>query len=148
MISVELKNFGRLQDVANNYPRVAEKHVGYAIVRSLTRVMGTTKKEAPQGVTTFLKNRWSIIPGRFEGALRSGTSYAMAVHNGTQPHFAPIGALQAWARKKGMNAYALRNSIAVKGTKANPFLTRSVKQEEHNIDGEMKDAIKKILSNV
>lgn len=147
-VTVELKNFNRLQEVASRYPQVAEKHVGYAITRALTRVMGSVKQEAPQGVSTFLKNRWTIRAGRFEGTLFSGTEYASAVHNGTRPHFVPIEDLKKWAIKKGINAYAVQKSIAKKGTRPNKFLDRAVKANESKMDKDLQDAITNIINEV
>lgn len=147
-VTVELKNFDRLKEVADRYPQVAEKYVGYAITRALTRVMSAAKEEAPQGVSTFLKNRWTIRAGRFESALVSGTEYAKAVHNGTKPHFVSPAALMKWSMKKGLNAYAVSKSIAKKGTMPNPFLQRAVDKSRDGMDRDLEKAIKDIIANV
>ncbi len=147
-VTVELKNFDRMKEVADRYPQIAEKYVGYGITRALTRVMGGAKVEAPQGVTTFLKNRWTIRSSRFEGALVSGTEYAKAVHQGTKPHFVSPGQLMKWSMKRGLNAYAVSKSIGKKGTMPNPFLQRAVDQNKDKMDQDMNNAIKEILSNV
>ena len=114
--------------------------------------MGEAKVQAPQGVSTFLKNRWEVKIGRFEGALISGASYAMAVHKGSRPHWTgvtdPNSSLRKWAIKKGLNPYAVQRSIALKGTRPNPFLERSAQMQESNMDREMQNAIKEIISNV
>ena len=147
-VTVELKNFDRMKEVADRYPQVAEKYVGFAMTRALTRVMGAVKIEAPQGISTFLKNRWTIRSGRFEAALVSGTEYAKAVHNGTKPHFVSPEKLMKWSMKKGLNAYAVSKSIAKKGTMPNPFLQRAVDQNKDKMDQDLENAIKDIISNV
>jgi hypothetical protein len=147
-VSVQLVNFERLQEVADRYPQVSEKYVGQAIQRSLLRVMGSAKREAPMGVTGFLVNKWSVKMGRFTGSLVSDSEHAVYVHNGTKPHWAPIDPLAKWAQRKGLNPYAVRNSIAMKGTRANPFLRRAVDKEVENIDNEMDMGIKQILANI
>lgn len=148
VVDLKLVNFERLQEVADKYPQVAEKYVGQAIQRALLRVMGAAKKEAPMGVTGFLAGKWNIKMERFTGSLVSGSEHAVYVHNGTKPHWAPIDPLAKWAKRKGLNPYAVRNSIAMKGTRANPFLRRAVDQEVENIDKELDKGIKDILANI
>ena len=59
--------------------------------------------------------------------------YAAFVQHGTDPHKPPIEPLKVWARRKlGQEsaAYAVREKIAKKGTDANPFITRAIKNLE------------------
>lgn len=59
--------------------------------------------------------------------------YAAFVQHGTDPRKVPIEHLKVWARRKlGQEsaAYAVREKIAKKGTDANPFITRAIKNLE------------------
>ena len=44
--------------------------------------------------------------------------YGEAIHYGTRPHMPPVGAIQGWANRKGINAWALAKSINTYGTQA------------------------------
>jgi hypothetical protein len=62
------------------------------------------------------------------GEVRVDNDTAIFVHNGTRPHWAPVGALRGWADRHGINPFALQRSIARKGTRANPWFETAVEQ--------------------
>jgi hypothetical protein len=63
------------------------------------------------------------------GEVRVESPTAIFVHNGTKPHWAPVGALRGWAQRHGINPFALQRSIARKGTKPNPWFEKAVEQD-------------------
>ncbi len=65
------------------------------------------------------------------GKVFTSTEYAKFVHEGTRPHKVSGKHLEGWARKKGLNPYAVAKSISKKGTKANPFFTRAIKKNKN-----------------
>lgn len=134
MLEVKIDNLSGVLKLADKYPAIAEKHVNTAIAGSLVRVLAAEKMEAPFGVTGRLRDDWTIQNGRFTGTLRSNAPYAMAVHDGTRPHFVSGESLGPWAKKKGLNPYAVAKSIAKKGTKANPFFKRAIEGTEAQIN--------------
>ena len=73
--------------------------------------------------------------------------YAASVEFGSVPHWAPIGPLKQWAKRKLGDegaAYAVQKTIAKKGTKPQPFLRPAYKKV---IPGYKKE-IKRILRSV
>ena len=73
--------------------------------------------------------------------------YAASVEFGSVPHWAPIGPLKQWAKRKlgdESAAYAVQKTIAKKGTKPQPFLRPAYKKV---IPGYKKE-IKRILRSV
>ena len=48
--------------------------------------------------------------------------YGLYVERGTRPHWPPIAPLRGWARRHGVNPFAVQRAIARRGTKARPFL--------------------------
>jgi len=95
------------------------------------------KKRAPVGVSGLLRARIThevIKDGLFSMKTRvydpvntqSGYNYPLAVEYGTKPHWLPWegseNTWQLWAKRKGIPAGVLRYAIAMKGTKAHPFL--------------------------
>lgn len=55
--------------------------------------------------------------------------YGLYVELGTEPHWAPIKALEGWATRKGINPYAVQRSIATFGTQPQSFMGDLVKIE-------------------
>lgn len=148
LVKLEIKNLSKLTALATRYPAASERHVGAAIKRSLVRIFGEEKKEAPVGVSAQLRDRWELVTARFAGSLTSGVNYAKGVHDGRGPHYVSPAALAPWAAKKGLNPYAVSKSIERKGTKANPFLQRAVDNTAKAVENEFAVAIDAILTDV
>lgn len=146
-VEVQIKGIEKLVKQMEKYPAISEKHVNRAINRSLVRILGQEKQQAPV-FTGNLRDNWRLDIGRFEGSLRSNAPYSAAVHEGTRPHMPPISAIEVWARKKGLNPWAVAKSIAKKGTKANPFLKRAVEMEQENVNKEFAEALRSITKEL
>lgn len=90
----------------------------------------------------------------FKLEFGSNVQHAIFVHEGTKPHWAPIAPLKAWALKKFEGtvderigiAYAVRQKIAKKGTKARPFLGVALRAHEQKIQGRINTAISEALA--
>lgn len=147
-VQLEIKGLDKLVKQMERYPAISEKHVNTAINRSLVRILGQEKQQAPVGVTGNLRDNWKIDIGRFTGSLRSMAPYSMAVHMGSQPHAVSGETLKAWAARKGLNPWAVAANIKKHGTKPNPFLQRSIKVEQENVNGEFAKALGAILAEV
>lgn len=146
-VEVTITGLDTLVAVMNKYPAISEKYVNKAINRSLVRVLGEEKVQAPVH-TGNLRDNWTIAMGRFEGSLASNAPYAAAVHNGSVPHMPPVDALKLWCSKKGIDPWALARAIQKRGTRANPFLQRAVDNQTNQINGEFRDAINGILQEI
>lgn len=148
MIKVEIKGLNKLINFAEQYPEISEKYINQAINRSLLRIWGKEKTEAPFGVSGTLRDNWIVQVGRFEGALKANAPYALFVEEGTKPHMPPVDEITPWAKKKGINPWAVAISISKKGTKANPFLQRSVDAVKSDIEGEFATALQSAMDEV
>lgn len=152
-MEIKINGLNNLMKMADRYPAISEKYVNRAIQRSLIRIQDKAKVNAPFGTTGQLKNNWNLRTGRFQGSLSSnaqsgGYYYGTAVEFGTKPHFPPVDKLTLWAKRKGMNPYVLAKSISRKGTKANPFFSKSIKSSESDIDKEFERALDDILKEI
>src|SRR5664279_1712518 len=81
---------------------------------------------APVAVTGDLRRsvRYTYTPALLMAEVTPNVPYASDVEYGGKARFvsvAPGTPLRKWADMKGINPYAVRNSIAKKGTKAHPF---------------------------
>lgn len=146
-VDVTINGLARLQHQMEKYPSISEPHINKAIGRSLVRILGQEKQQAPVD-TGNLRDNWKIDIGRFEGSLVSNAPYSAAVHGGSRPHMPPVDAITRWAQKRGLNPWAVAKSIAKKGTKANPFLQRAVTIEKDNVNREFKVALDSITSEL
>ena|SRR3989304_3626310 len=120
-VQVQFKGLEKLQNIAKKYPAIAERHVRKAIHVALIDVWNEEKQEAPVR-TGHLRARWDTIVGRkgdkLIGTLRSNTSYAIFVHEGTRYQ------------------------------RANPFLIRSAKNAKERVNKDFEEAIGDILNEV
>ena len=56
--------------------------------------------------------------------------------------------LNMWAKSKGINPYALQRSIAKKGTKAHPFLQRTLNEVDSQVLPDFNKGIGKIIERI
>ena len=63
--------------------------------------------------------------GSRERRIGPNVEYGPYVEFGTKPHFPPPAALEGWARRHGISGggYVVARKIAIKGTKAQPYMT-------------------------
>lgn len=84
----------------------------------------TMKGHANVGATGELRDSigYEIDPALLASEIKPSVSYGDALETGSKPHWAPIEPLKAWAEVKGLNPYAVRWSIAQKGTLPHPYI--------------------------
>lgn len=74
-----------------------------------------------------------------------GSRYAKYVHAGRKPgKMPPVKALERWAKKKGLNAWAVAKSIEKKGIKPKPFLTDALEAKKGSVVKQFDNALERI----
>jgi len=76
--------------------------------------------------------------------------YGKYVDEGTKPHWAPIAPFKKWASAKGLKpqtAYAVRASIAKKGTKPHRFFTTIIEKEIERLLPKLDEGFIRFLDN-
>lgn len=121
------------------------------LVEDAAKVTVATEKEhAPVGVggDKGLRGaiRYELVPETLEALVIPDVPYAAPVEYGSKPHWAPIEPLKAWAALKGMNPYALRWSIAQKGTKPHPYVEPTAEEMDSLIGGMFNDGIAEFIT--
>jgi hypothetical protein len=87
---------------------------------------------------------------RVEVELYAGgpaAKYALFVHEGTLPHWVPIEALKAWAKKvlgDENAAYAVQKKIAMYGTRAQKYLEKPWRAELPNVPKRLRAAMQRL----
>ncbi|HWZ65631.1 MAG TPA: HK97-gp10 family putative phage morphogenesis protein [Patescibacteria group bacterium] len=117
---------------------------------SVSEITARTRKLAPHATGTLQR---SIMPERNYPVARVKVNapYGSYVENGTRPHWPPIGAIAAWAAKKGIGdakgyratgkgstPFLIARAISKRGTKAQPFWKPGIEQSVPLIDREMR----------
>jgi hypothetical protein len=108
----------------------------------------TEKEHASVGVTGDLKESitYDLVPESLSASVGPTANYAAPVEYGSKPHWAPIEPLKAWAALKGMNPYALRWSIAQKGTLPHPYVEPTYEEVEPLIGILFSDGMRNLLA--
>jgi len=130
------------------FPKEVEVGINNGLKKCAVAVEGSAKMEAPVGVSGHLRSgiKTHLIP--FIAKVVPTVEYADDVHEGTPPHLitgSDFESLKNWASKKGVNVYAVRNSIKMYGTKANPFMERAVEKEQENFQDYFEQELTKVL---
>ncbi len=144
---VEIKGLEKLEEAMMLSPKTVARVLDQAIKRSGAILsMNTNTQTVPYGVSGFLIQRFSAAYGFLTVSWAPHVKYAGDVEFGTAPHKIPYGSsdfasLTAWCLEKGLNPYAVRNSIAVHGTKANPYMERIRSRSRDDIDKTFRETI-------
>lgn len=149
---IKIENINEIREVFRMYPVIANREIQNGLLEAGKTISGQEKREAPVGVTAHLKQSIGI-------RLKSGSviivpkkEYAMAVHQGTRPHYVSVkdkrSPLHIWAIKKGLNPYAVQKSIMRKGTKPNPFVDRTIERVEYKVRRIFVGVMEKIIKNI
>lgn len=77
-------------------------------------------------------------------------TYALYVHEGTRPHYAPMDAIREWAERKSRGGkdfpwFAIWLKIAKEGTEAKPFLTDAIEATQDKYMPVIEQEYQKVL---
>lgn len=123
-----------LEDLQKQYWwDVVKWYLNTAIKKATLVLEWEAKRESPvdrgQLRSNFLTKHYDL-----KSVLYNPTKYAEFVQFGTRPHTPPREPIKQYAERKWIPAFALWYSIKRRGTKANDFLGRAVRQSETKID--------------
>lgn len=132
--------------------RILTQEVGQGVTRIVEAVATQARADAPvdRGIlrgSIFTRVTPGVGPVLVEGLVATGRQapYAEDVERGTPPHWiTDIDALKGWARRKLGNenrAYAVRHSIAKRGTLPQPYLMPAAEAIEPQVPGIMNAAV-------
>ncbi len=109
------------------------KVMNRSIKKAIIFLRGEATKETPMWVAGDLRRWYREKFKNLEGKLYNIRKYWYFVHEGTRPHWTSIRNLDDWARIRWIPVRALQISIARKGTKANPFMTKTIEKSEKKV---------------
>ena len=126
----------------------AQPLVTAALTNSTTRVQSNIRRGAPHAFGTLQR---SVLPEVHYpvGEVAVNESYGEAVEEGTGPHRPPHAAIERWAKKKGLPkgvSYAIVNTIAKRGTKAQPFFKPGWEMSQDYIEEQFAKVTDRLVS--
>jgi len=120
--------------MAINFPRTiqAVNELSTGIIFGIKKAMPVDEGKLRSSVNYKLKQKNAnfIITIKY-------LKYGDYIETGTKPHFPPIKAITKWAERKGLNPFAVQQSIGKKGTKPQPW--------KYSIDEYVKANISKVI---
>jgi len=148
-LNIEIPGLGRLLDDLKAAGPYGAKQLKSALNRGAIRLQRAERIEAPRDTSNLAANINIIELGEFEVMISPKANYAEAIHKGRLPGSAPpVSALEGWARRKGINPYAVQKSIQRKGTKPNPFVARALDNERQGINDEFDIAADRVADYI
>lgn len=148
MISIQISNLSEVIKRFKDSPQIVSNELEKAIKLSATLIQRNAKINASKGVTGQLRSNINIDYAPERATIHPDVNYASYVELGTGPHFISISVLQPWADLKGINVYALRNSIAKKGTQAHPFMSKAADDSVDEVQSFFEKAVTAIANTI
>ncbi len=149
---IEIENLNEIRELFRSYPKVANEEINKGLLKSGKLIVGTEKREVPIGVTNHLRQSIGMRLMRNSIIIVPKKKYAIPVHDGTKPHYVsvnnPRSPLRIWAIKKGLNPYAVQKKIMRKGTKANPFVDRTINMTNIKVRKIFVDVLERIIKRI
>lgn len=129
VVRISIRGDGVVNRNNARFRQLLREEVGKSLAELGVIGKSTARRFAPVAFG-FLRNSINFLLAAtgLKMTLIAGAPYAAYVNFGTRPHWTPPGALDEWARRRGLDEQAkkaIRFSISKKGTKANPFFTRA-----------------------
>jgi len=147
-MSIQIDGLDDLVDSFKKSPSIVRKHGNDAIKKSILTLLANAKKAAPVD-RGFLRTSGMVFSfSDLQGLLQNVAPYAIYVHEGTRPHYVPIGAIQGWADRHGIPAFAVQRSIMRKGTKPRPFFRDSIEESQSDVDKFFSKALENIIKEL
>jgi hypothetical protein len=135
-IKIEIKNIDKVRAALLKSPEIVARHVNIAIHQALNVDLRNAKQKTTPVDLSNLIGTWDVKFSNLRGEM------------GPRPHWTSVKNLEGWAKRHGMNPYALQRSIAKKGTKANPFLKEAIDIAQPSINKRFDTALSNSLKEI
>lgn len=141
-ISIKIEGLDELVSAVKDAPEIVGSQIAKAIAKSILEVQREAMQRVPVD-TGILRSSFRSALSMLKGELFVDADYAVYVHEGTRPHWPPFGAgsaLEGWSQRHGIEPFLVARSIAMRGTKAQPFLKEGLEASTDNINKHFKTA--------
>jgi len=120
-VKIDIQNLGEFEKSIDKNLLIALDKIGMYL-------QAETIKKTPIDLGQLRSSiKYTIIPSEMAVYVGSDVEYAEFLEYGTKPHVVPLKAIEPWAKRHGLNPWAVKKSIEKKGMKsgtpASPFLS-------------------------
>lgn len=145
--SVTLPDLDKFQKKMMQFPKIAEKNMQDAIIKSSAEVMKQATRRNVPWKTGNLVQSFGVVMGRLYASVGPDRStpaaYAIYVHEGTRPHrITPKTAKALYFGGK------FSKGVNHPGTKPNPFMPRILEAAKVGVESQWKKALDKITQEI
>lgn len=169
-MTIELTvNTKALQNALVRGPKIIEKHLDLAILKTVKEMAKAARQNAPRAHNLLMNTIHPLQISAYEGLVVAGADYASLVEFGTKPDGHIPGkrsdskrykAVLDWVRVgSGIHpddpdmsqedlAYVIARSIALKGTPAKPFMEPAFEDNRERAVRNINEAIRRALSEI
>ena len=151
-LTIKIEGLKELQKSFSKSPEMTKRIMGEAMDLSVMRIKNTAKSKAPVDtgrLRNSIKDKVKFAIRDITGVVNADVKYAPWVEFGRRSGKAPpASALRTWARKRGINEFALAKAIARKGVKAQPFMQPAIRQNEAIIGKIFESGLSALVKNL
>lgn len=131
-ITVQIVGLEKLQGGVAAGPATLAREVRTAMTAGSLLIEGTARSLAPKDTGRLGGSITHAITGggaNLTSKIGPSVAYGLYAEKGRGPgRMPPVAAIEGWARRHGMNPFALARSIARKGTKGKPYMRPAFEQ--------------------
>lgn len=147
-ISIQISGLDKLRKAFKVAPFQVKKEVNQGIGESLATLESTAKTLSPVD-TGRLRSSHTTKQNflRMTGELFPTVNYALFVHEGTNPHFPPLGnrGVGKWAKRRGIAPFLVGRAISQFGTPNQPWLTATANQDRRKVERKIQKSVNRAL---
>lgn len=150
-VEIQLVGLNKLKQAMSIAPAVVNLEMNAGIDKGLSVLERTAKKLSPVDTGRLRASHTTkrdLLQMR--GTLFPTVDYAFFVHEGTKPHFPPLGVrgVGNWAKKRNIPAFVVGRAISRRGTDNQPWLTATVNTEKNKVESIMQSAVNKAIKRI
>jgi len=143
MYEIEIEGLKELQGIFTEAPIIVGEELQKATMEAGLKIQSLEMKNSPHD-TGNLARGIHLDYQPIQVTIAPQANYASYPEFGTQPHYVSPQQLMGWARRHGLNPYAVSKSIQKHGTKAQYYVRNTVGQ----IGEEVSEIFTNCLGNI
>ena len=152
-MSFNLK-INRLEDFEKRISKISSPQLGQQIKRTM-EITADQIRDRARGVVSVdtgqlrmsINSQVKFNTNRWVARIGPSQPYGLGVEQGTPPHYVSGVVLESWAKKRGLNPWAVAMNIRKKGTQKHPYMKPTFDSIGKLVENNFR-ALIKALSNI
>jgi hypothetical protein len=134
------------------YPVASARRLLQLMEGAAIDTQGELRRNAPVFDGQYRRSvQYRMNPAALEVEIKPTVNYAVPLEKGARPHWTSVRQgtpLRKWADAKGINPWAVQNSIATKGTKGQHVVKKTFATMKPRVEGDIVRGISKFVEEV